>query len=49
MEVTRRKELSDFRDFASNPLCPRYLRMKPCSGGGKKGESCVCLRKGEEG
>ena len=38
MEVTRRIELSDFRDFASNPLCLRYLCMKPCSGGGKKGK-----------
>ncbi len=32
-ETTRRRELADFRDLASNPLCPRYVRLKSCTGG----------------
>lgn len=39
-ETTRRQELANFRDSALVCLCPRYVRLKPCTGGGRTGR-CV--------
>jgi len=41
LETTVRAKLSDFRDVSATALCPRYVRLLTCSGGGRGGNKCV--------